>query len=215
MILMIKIENAVDKITVENVMNVIKQKNDDITFGELLIESYEYDTQKITIKVLSIILSMVMALSPMAVLAEEPVNSSDILLTTKEQVFSATVPTGLPITLLGTGEVLVANDAKIVNNSKGPMKVVSIEGESVTPWRLEDFSADFTVKKVGTKELGLQFNEDNMSANGDVSLTEAAWPSIDGMGNLELAYQGKLPAQSEAIADLVAANVAFVLDWDK
>ena len=40
---MIKIENAVDQITVENVMNVIKQKNDDITFGELLIESYEYD----------------------------------------------------------------------------------------------------------------------------------------------------------------------------
>lgn len=40
---MIKIENTVDQITVENVMNVIKQKNDDITFGELLIESYECD----------------------------------------------------------------------------------------------------------------------------------------------------------------------------
>ena len=41
---MIKIENAVEKITVENVVDVIKQKN--ITFGEMLIHSYEYDYDK-------------------------------------------------------------------------------------------------------------------------------------------------------------------------
>ena len=40
---MIKIEKTVDQITVENVVDVIKQKNDDIEFGELLIESYECD----------------------------------------------------------------------------------------------------------------------------------------------------------------------------
>lgn len=43
MICMIKIEKTVDQITVENVVDVIKQKNDDIEFGELLIESYECD----------------------------------------------------------------------------------------------------------------------------------------------------------------------------
>ena len=34
--------DAVDQITVENVVDVIKQKKDDITFGELLVESYAY-----------------------------------------------------------------------------------------------------------------------------------------------------------------------------
>ncbi len=38
---MMKIEKTVNQITVENVVNVIENEN--VTFGEILIESYEYD----------------------------------------------------------------------------------------------------------------------------------------------------------------------------
>ena len=41
---MIEIKDAVDQITVESLMNVIKQKDDDITFDELVIDSYEFES---------------------------------------------------------------------------------------------------------------------------------------------------------------------------
>jgi len=38
------IKTNVDKITVENLMSALKQKNEDITFDELLIDSYEFES---------------------------------------------------------------------------------------------------------------------------------------------------------------------------
>lgn len=41
---MIETKNAVDKITVENLMSALKQKNENITFDELFIDSYEFES---------------------------------------------------------------------------------------------------------------------------------------------------------------------------
>jgi uncharacterized repeat protein (TIGR02543 family) len=128
--------------------------------------------------------------------------------------FDITVPIGLPINVNKDGTVTVATDAKIVNNSNGPVVINNVTLTSQNNWQLASYTDNYKAKKAGSKELGFKLNNENANVDGTFNMVSVDWPSIAGHGELALNYDGKVPAQNADVATTTAATVEFLFQWD-
>jgi hypothetical protein len=169
-------------------------------------------------KLISVLLSLTLLISSnlptFAVSISGGTGQSPVNLTMEETNFDITVPVSLPISVSADGIVTVANDAKIINNSYGPIVVDNLKLTASSGWQLANYNDDYKSKKVNSKDLGFKINNEEVQTDGTVTMTETDWPSIAGHGNLPITYNGKLSARSTPISGVQAATAEFLFDWD-
>jgi len=166
----------------------------------------------------SVLLSLALAfglLSPMVSAAEITTaggtNEVPVELTQEPTAFSVTVPTVLPVDISANGEVTVATDNKIINNSFGPIEVKGIEIVSLNDWVLQDFETDFKTKKVGIKEYGFQMNGENVATDGSCSAD--SFEPILGKNEISFSYNANVASQNTTYNKEQIAQVVFTMGW--
>ena len=122
--------------------------------------------------------------------------------------FSVMLPTSLPITIDAAGNVAVADDAAIVNNGDGAVKVDSIAVEPCGAWTLEPWGTTFGI--VGEHRFSLRIG--GVAAQADGSVDVSGLGSIESGGSLTLSYDAAVPPQADALAQTIA-NVVFTVSW--
>lgn len=143
-------------------------------------------------------------------------NNSPLILNAEISNFNVTVPLGLPITLLQDGTVITASNARIINNSVGPVLVKDVLLNSTNGWQIDEFDLNYFEKKVDLKEFGFHINNENIDKlSGKPALDVLNWSSIaaDG-GFLSINYNAKVVPQSNVIDAENIGNVVFTVDWD-
>ena len=166
-------------------------------------------------KILSAVLILALLLVTVPTYAAE--QSTTVDLTVLAPIFSVTVPTSLPITLLATGEVKVATGASITNNSAGPVKITAIATAGSNGWQTVDYTAfDINTAKVNSKNVGLllQVAETIVKTTGIDSNDYATQIVLQKGVTKALIYDAKVPAQSIALTNTQIASVIFTLAWD-
>lgn len=142
--------------------------------------------------------------------------ATDIMLTSiagipTPEIFSATVPAEIPISMDADGNVTVANNLFIENKSSKDIRVTGIQVDGKNGWSVVDFDDDFSAKPIGTKELALSFRGDSTDAGGQIPLTAGEW-TIAKDGNLDIKAAAKLPKQVQSNKSSIA-TVYWTLDW--
>ena len=128
-------------------------------------------------------------------------------------VFSAYVPSELPVKIDLDGRVIVPSNAKIINGveTKG-IKVSDINVVIADGWSAEDWDADFSSKATDTKDVSLKFRGDKLSADGSFNITEDDW-LIPKNSYIDLNMGAKVPKQTGLGSKGNIATVQFTLDW--
>ena len=72
--------------------------------------------------------------------------------------FSVTVPSALPVSVNSMGDVFVANNAKIVNESAGAVEVKDVQFAPANGWAAVAFDKDFVGLAMNLKEIGFIIN---------------------------------------------------------
>ncbi len=137
--------------------------------------------------------------------------------------FMVTVPTSLPVHVDADGNVTVATDAKIVNNSAGAVKVTNVAMEGANGWAIKadasfDPASAKVNAKVNAKEFSMTLNSEATVEDG-ISFSAANWTRLDGANatdsdELPLSYTAKVAPQGSVVTDATMANVVFTLGWD-
>lgn len=145
----------------------------------------------------------------------ENLNTSDVPVTLNAEPakFSVTVPTTLPVWVDSSGNVEVATNAQIVNNSSGPVKVTSLKIESTNDWVTKEFSKDLSKSKVGSKEYSLEVNGDRTTSSGIIQFNQSNWGAIEVGASQSVIYNTKISPQKESINQSIA-NLVITVDWD-
>lgn len=142
------------------------------------------------------------------------INSSTVPVTLDAETarFSVTVPTSLPVWVDADGGVTVADNAKIVNNSLGPVKVKGVSIQGLNGWSLLDYSQDTKGLPVDSKQAGFILNGDQTTSSSLVFNYEN-WTVIPSNGEQPLIYNSNIAPQSKAIKEEIA-QVIFTVGWD-
>ena len=146
--------------------------------------------------------------------------SVPVELTVSAATFSVTVPTALPIDVAANGVVTTADDAKIINNSHGAVRVTNMAIEGVDAWEIVNWdSANMSAEKVGSTKVAMTINGDKTTGDDAISFTTSNFPKMDGVNDgdtdeLAIVYDAKVPAQASSLSDLRVANVIFTIGWD-
>lgn len=135
--------------------------------------------------------------------------------------FSVTVPTNLAVNMDKDGMVSTADNAKIINNSHGAVKVNNVEIEAVESeeWTMVSFQTDMTKVKADSKQMGFMINDCETDAEGQIAFDAAKFPKLDGENTsdsdeLSIDYDAVLSPSSETITDKKIADVIFTIGWD-
>ena len=130
-------------------------------------------------------------------------------------IFSAYVPSKLPMKLTEDGTVLTPNNAAIINGvaTKG-IVVKDIEAHLDYDWIPEDWDADYPDMPVNTKKVGLKLRGDTLSKDGDFSVNAEDW-KIPKDSYIDLNMEAKLPPQEieTPTQNSDVAILSFTLDW--
>ncbi len=118
---------------------------------------------------------------------------------------NVTVPASLPVYVIN-GTVVVADNAKITNNSK--TGAVQVTGVSVTDgaFRVGDYD-----NFAGTKTIALKINGCSTKGAGYVSINASAFPVIAAQGSMSLKYYAKVSGDAQNAENIQAANVVFTI----
>lgn len=144
-----------------------------------------------------------------------------VVVTREAAVFSATVPTSLPISLAADGSVSTSDNAMIINNSALPVCVSAVKVTAASDWSLNTFDKAAMLKEApGSKQLGLSIslgsNTSSTTKTGSEE-TIASYSHSDvtiGAGSsLTVGYDAALPGQPDGLSGVQAASVIFTLDW--
>ena len=141
---------------------------------------------------------------------------SIVTLTTDPAIFKVTVPTVLPFTVDSDSNVTVANNAQVINNSNGQVKVTGVTAQTTEGWSIVANGTDFREVPVDSKQFTFTLNGDNFAAGNNVPLTlGSAWTVIDGKASMNLPYNGTFAVQSQPKVKLPIANTIFTIAWNK
>ena len=118
---------------------------------------------------------------------------------------NVTVPAALPIYVIN-GTVVVADNAKITNNSKtSSVKVTSV---SVTDgaYKVGSYN-DFS----GSQTIALKINGCTTEYSGKITLFDGSFPAIEAKRDLPLTYFAKISGDAPNVDNVNAANVVFII----
>lgn len=128
--------------------------------------------------------------------------------------FKVTVPTVIPFAVDSDGNVTVADDLEIINESNGQVDVTAVHANTVNGWAIVANGTDFKKVPVDSKQFTFTLNGDNFGAGTSVDLDLGAeWTTIDGNDSLPLTYDGDFAVQSAPIEAGHIANVIFTVTW--
>lgn len=133
-------------------------------------------------------------------------------LTAEPANLDVVLPTGLPVTVKSDGSIVVANDAKIINNSPAPVAITGVSVKSTDPWNLVSWTTDLSGEKINSRKFA--FSLQGVGANADGSCAATFSPVPSG-GNVGITYDAKVVAQSDVIVDAEMAKVVFTVGWDE
>ena len=121
------------------------------------------------------------------------------------RAINVTVPAAFPVHI-SNGTVIVADNAKITNNSK--YGAVQVTGLSVTDgaYHVGDYN-DFT----GSKTIALKINGCPTVCSGYMVLNPTAFPVIRAQESLPLKYYAKVSGDAQNAENVQAANVVFTI----
>ena len=129
------------------------------------------------------------------------------------EIFSATVPVVLPLTVDENGKVHTGA-AEIINGSTGEVVVSSVSISTKNGWQLVPFNTDMAHAKVDAKQLGFKINDAATTKTGNAeTLTLTAPWTIAENGRLPLSYDAVVSAVSKAVTEQEVLSVVFVLEW--
>ena len=126
--------------------------------------------------------------------------------------FSVTVPVSLIITVSESGEVFVADNAAIVNNSTGPVAIKEITLTAENGWSLVPFTTNMATEKVDSKQIGFEINGAQSSSRGEREALSVDTGPIAAGEVFAITYDAVISASSEAVDEQVL-TVVFVVGW--
>ena len=118
---------------------------------------------------------------------------------------NVTVPASLPIYVIN-GKVVVADSAKITNNSKTGS--VQVTGLSVTDGAYKVGNYD---SFSGSKTIALKINGCSTKGSGTVAISPGAFPVISPQGSMLLEYFAKVSGDAPNAENVPAASVIFTI----
>ena len=152
-------------------------------------------------------LLVILALGGPAWAANSITASVPVTLTVSNEyrAINVTVPAAFPVHIVN-GTVIVADNAKIINNSK--TGAVQVTGLSVTDgaYRVGDYN-DFS----GSKMIALKINGCPTICSGYMALNPTAFPAIRAQESLLLKYFTKVSGDAPNAENVQAANVVFTI----
>ena len=125
---------------------------------------------------------------------------------------TVTVPSVLPASINTQGNVTVATDAEIRNQSYGPVTVSAIKAEGLNGWSLAGADYSFAKAKVGTKAVQVAIDNAVANAATGAIVVPDKW-IISGGDSYGFGYGLKIPAQKVAIPSAQPAKIVFTVDW--
>lgn len=130
-----------------------------------------------------------------------------------------TVPMALVASVDERGQVFVASDAKIINNSYGAVKVSDLTATAQGDWTLVDEDHAFNKDAVGSKNVSVSIDEKFYSTDTTkIEVSSALSAQIDGTNDTDsdergFTYDLAISPQKEALSDETIANVVFTVEW--
>ena len=178
--------------------------------------------KKFIATILSVLLMMSLCLSAAAADIYEPDDAAQVpvTLTVTPATFNVTVPTYLPISVDGYGDVTTASNVKIINNGHGSVKVTNMTVTPTGGWSIVSYDdTDMTYERVGTKKIALWINGEYTQEDGSISFHAGNFPVISGVNTsasdeLDIIYDAMVPAQTNALMSVTAATVIFTIGWN-
>lgn len=123
-------------------------------------------------------------------------------------IFSAYVPTVLPILMDLDGNVVAPTNAKVINGVED--RAIQVEGMEATATGSMELVSMEEAAEAAPDEKVFGFSLAGEDMTGDM----ASLPiRIEADGELDLDMQAEIPAQSEVRAESEIATVLFTLDW--
>lgn len=123
-------------------------------------------------------------------------------------IFSAYVPTALPILMDLDGNVVAPTNAKVINGVEN--RAIQVEGMEATATGSMELVSMEEAAEAAPEEKVFGFSLAGEDMTGDM----ASLPiRIEAAGELDLAMQAEIPAQSEVHTEAEIATVLFTLDW--
>lgn len=128
-------------------------------------------------------------------------------------IFSAYVPAELPIKMDLDGNIVVPDNAMIINavETKG-IKVSEINVAVEDGWRIDGYDENFDKWLPDFQVFGLKFRSDNLETDGSFPLSENDW-KIAKNSYIDLNMGFKTSRQTAATNYGKIATVSFTLDW--
>jgi len=154
---------------------------------------------------LALALSLGMAVTSYA--ANSTTASVPVTLTVKNEyrAVNVTVPAALPVYVIN-GTVVVAENAKIINNSAtGAVKVtsVAVSNGAYTVGDYDNF--------IGNQTIALKINGCSTHGEGALAINESAFPTLVPGGDLLLTYYAKISGDAANTDAVEAAHVIITI----
>ena len=148
-------------------------------------------------------LALVLCMGTTAFAASSTTATVPVTLTVDNQyrAVNVTVPASLPVYVIN-GTVVVADNAKIINNSK--TSAIQVTNVSVTDGAYKVGSYD---NFSGSKTIALKINGCTTKGAGNISLANGAFPVIKAEASQSLIYFAKISGDAPNAKDVNAANV--------
>jgi len=169
--------------------------------------------KKMKVLLSTLLATNMLLMAPALPVMAEVSESAVMELTAEAIILSADVPLTLPIAVDAQGVVTTPEDVKIINTSPGRIKVKKVTFTETDDWSIKDYDEEFTNYKVNSKNIGLMFNSDKVTATKEIVTGEANWPSINPGENLPIIYTAKVSPQS-TVVNAEPTTLAFIIDWD-
>lgn len=142
------------------------------------------------------------------------IGTSDIVLDAQAIQMDVSVNMYLPFTFDSQGTVYTATDATVINNSYGPVEITAVNATGQNGWSIVSKDTEWHKLAVDTKYLALSLNDDWADETGNIALNSPDWTVIDGNGGtLRYTYDGKIPAQSQALDEEAIGNIVWTIGW--
>lgn len=131
---------------------------------------------------------------------------------TVPKIFSVTVPSEIPINITKGGEIQVAKNLNIRNDSSDAVEVTAITVTGKNDWSVVDYSDDFVSKPDNSKVLALSFRGDATDSSGNIIPTPENW-AIAASQELDIRAEAKLSRQTNSSSKSNIATVNWSFNW--